>query len=59
LERADDLRTGQQRNSATLDQLDRLAAQAENDAATASGTNALRLRSLAATTKAIAARLRR
>jgi hypothetical protein len=59
LARADDLRAGQQRSSATLDQLDRLAAQAETDAAAASGINAMRLRSLAATTKAIAARLRR
>jgi len=59
LERADGLRPGQQRNAAALDQLDRLAAQADSDAGTASGVDAMRLRSLAATTKGIAARLRR
>jgi hypothetical protein len=59
LERADGLRPGQQRSSAPLDQLDSLAAQADKDAGAASRVNAMRLRSLASTTRAIAARLRR
>jgi hypothetical protein len=60
LERTDELRTGQQRNGvAILDQLDRLAAQVENDAAGArSAIDARRLRALAATSRAITARLR-
>ena len=59
LDRADGLRTGKERNAAAaLDQLDTLAAQLESDAAAASGRDAVRLRSLAATLKGRAAKLR-
>ena len=59
LDRADDIRTGQERGAAAvLDQLDALAAQLESDAGAASGRDAMRLRSLAATIKGRAARLR-
>jgi hypothetical protein len=59
LDRADTLRTGQERGAAaTLDQLDALAAHLETDAGAASGRDAMRLRSLAATIKGRVARLR-
>jgi hypothetical protein len=59
LDRADGLRTGQEKGAAAvLDQLDALAAQLESDAGAASGRDAARLRSLAATIKGRAARLR-
>ena len=59
LERADGLRSGQDRNAAgVLDQLDALAKQLENEAGGATGHDADRLKSLAATVKARAARLR-
>jgi hypothetical protein len=60
LERADDLRTGRERNAtAILDQLDRLARQIDDDAAAGSAIDAMRLRSLAAAARAIVARLGR
>jgi hypothetical protein len=59
LDKADGLRTGQERGAAAvLDQLDALATQIEGDAGAASGRDATRLKSLAATIKARAARLR-
>jgi hypothetical protein len=59
LDRADDIRTGRERGAAAvLDQLDALAAQLESDAGAASGRDAVRLRSLAETIKARAAKLR-
>jgi hypothetical protein len=59
LDRADSLRSGQDRNAAAaLDQLDTLAAQFDREAGGAAGQDALRLRSLAATLKGRAARLR-
>jgi hypothetical protein len=59
LDRADGLRTGQEKGArAVLEQLDALAAQLESDAGAASGRDATRLRSLAATIKGRAARLR-
>jgi hypothetical protein len=59
LERADRLRTGRERNAATVvDQLDALAGQLQGDAAAASGRDAARLRSLASTVKARASQLR-
>jgi len=59
LDKADGLRTGKEKNAAAvLDQLDALATQVETDAGAATGRDALRLRSLAATMKARAARLR-
>jgi hypothetical protein len=59
LERADGLRTGQEKSAAALmDQLDALANQLGTDAGGASGRDAVRLKSLAATIKARAARLR-
>ena len=59
LERSDTLQTGRERNAAaTLDQLDKLAAQLESDASSANARDAMRLRSLAATLKSRAARLR-
>jgi hypothetical protein len=59
LDRAETLRTGQERGAAAvLDQLDALAAQLEGDAGAASGQDAARLRSLAATIKGRVARLR-
>ena len=61
LNRADELRTGQERNArAVLDELDRLAAQLEADAASAPvASDAMRLRSLAGSMTAVTARLRR
>jgi hypothetical protein len=59
LDRADSLRSGQDKNAAAaLDQLDALAAQFDREAGGAAGQDALRLRSLAATLKGRAARLR-
>jgi hypothetical protein len=59
LDRADGLRTGKERGAeAVLDQLDALAAQLEGDAGTATGRDAMRLRSLAETIKGRVARLR-
>ena len=59
LDRADDLRTGQERGAAAvLDRLDALATQLESDAGAAAGRDAVRLRSLAATIKGRTARLR-
>jgi hypothetical protein len=59
LDRADDIRTGKERGAAAvLDQLDALATQLESDAGAAAGRDAARLRSLAATLKARAAKLR-
>jgi hypothetical protein len=59
LERADRLRTGRERGAAaTLTQLDTLAGQADTDAAAATGRDATRLRSLAATMRGISSRLR-
>ena len=59
LERADGIRAGQEKSAAAiLDQLDALAAQLEQDAGGATGRDAVRLKSLAATIKARAARLR-
>jgi hypothetical protein len=61
LNRADELRTGQERNArAVLDELDRLAAQLEADAPTAATPqDATRLRALAASLTAVTGRLRR
>jgi hypothetical protein len=61
LNRADELRTGQERNAgAILGELDRLAAQLEADAASAPvARDATRLRSLAGSMTAVTARLRR
>jgi hypothetical protein len=59
LERADGLRSEQDRNAAgVLDQLDALVKQLESDAGGATGHDASRLKSLAATVRARAARLR-
>jgi hypothetical protein len=59
LDKVDGLRTGKERGAAeALDQLDALAKQLDGDAASASGRNAERLKSLAATLKGRAARLR-
>jgi hypothetical protein len=59
LDKVDGLRTGKERGAAAaLDQLDALAKQLESDAAAASGRNADRLKSLAATLKGRAAKLR-
>ncbi|MBI3403687.1 MAG: hypothetical protein HY048_19915 [Acidobacteria bacterium] len=59
LDRVDGFRTGKERGAAAaLDQLDALAAQIEQDARAATGRNADRLRSLAATLKGRAAKLR-
>ena len=59
LDRADDLRTGHERGApAVLDQLDTLAMQNEGDAGAAAGRDAARLKSLAATLKGRAAKLR-
>jgi hypothetical protein len=60
LERADAVRTAQDRNAAAvLDQLDAAAKQVEGDAGAASGRDATRLNALAETIKERAARLRR
>ena len=59
LDKADNLRSGQERGAAaTLDQLDALATQLEGDAGAATGRDAMRLKSLAATIKGRTARLR-
>ena len=59
LDRADGIRTGKERGaSAALDQLDALATQLESDAGAATGRDAARLKSLAATIKGRTARLR-
>jgi hypothetical protein len=59
LDKVDGFRTGKERGAAAaLDQLDALAKQIESDAAAASGRNADRLNSLAATLKSRAAKLR-
>jgi hypothetical protein len=59
LDKAADLRTGKERNAATvLTELDTVAAQLETDAASATGRDAMRFRSLAATMKGRAAKLR-
>jgi hypothetical protein len=59
LDRADGLRSGDQKaGAAAADQLDALARQIDGDASAAAGRDAARLRSLAATVKARAAKLR-
>ena len=59
LDKADGLRSSKDKNAAAvLDQLDALARQVETDAGAARGRDAARLKSLAATMKARAARLR-
>ena len=58
LERLDGLRTGKENSGTILDQADALAAQLESDAAAASGRDAVRLRSLAATIKGRTTRMR-
>jgi hypothetical protein len=59
LDRADGLRGGSDRNAAAaVEQLEALARQTETDAASATGRDAMRLSSLAATLKARAAKLR-
>ena len=59
LDRADRLRSGKEKSAAAvLNQLDGLAAQLDQDAGAAGGRDAMRLRSLAATMKGQAARLR-
>jgi hypothetical protein len=59
LDRVDALRTGRERNAAAqLERLDALAGELERDAAAASGREAERLRSLAATLKGLADGLR-
>ena len=60
LDKADSLRTGQERGAAaTLDQLDALATQIEGDAGAASGRDAMRLKALAETIKGRTAVLRK
>jgi hypothetical protein len=59
IDRADEIRTGKERNaSAILDELAALAGQMEKDAASASGRDQMRLRALSATLKERVARLR-
>jgi hypothetical protein len=59
LDRADDFRSGRERGAAAiLARLDALATQLQNDARAASGRDATRLQSLAATVRDRAARLR-
>jgi hypothetical protein len=59
LDKADEIRTGKEKNAATvLDQLDALAAQLERDAGGASGRDAVRLKSLATTIKSRVSKLR-
>jgi len=58
-EKADGVRTGDQKAAAAAgEQLDALARQIDNDAASAAGRDAMRLKSLAATIKGRAAKLR-
>jgi hypothetical protein len=60
LDRADNLRSGQERGAAaTLDQLEALATQLEGDAGAAAGRDAMRLKALAATIKGRTAVLRK
>jgi hypothetical protein len=59
LDRADDIRTGKERNAAaTLDELDALARQVDTDAGAAAGRDQMRLRALAETIKGRIAQLR-
>jgi hypothetical protein len=58
LDRADDARSSRGKSQAAIDQLDGLASQLDRDAGTAAGRDAARMRSLAATLKGIAAKLR-
>ena len=59
LDRADAIRTGKERGAAAaIDQLDALTRQLESDAGAASGRDAARLHSLAATVKGRAEKLR-
>ena len=59
IDRADSIRTGKERGAgAVLDQLDAVAGQLESDAGAASGRDAMRLKSLAATIKGRTAKLR-
>jgi hypothetical protein len=59
LERADEIRSANQRNgAAVVDQLDAIAKQVDTDAAGASGRDAERLRALASTLKGRASKLR-
>jgi len=59
IDKADGIRTGKERNAtAVLDQLAAVAAQLESDATAATGHDAMRLRSLAATIKGRVAKLR-
>jgi hypothetical protein len=59
IDRADGIRTGKERGAAAvLDQLDAVAAQLEADAGAASGRDAMRFKSLAATIKGRTAKLR-
>jgi hypothetical protein len=59
LDKVDGLRTGKERNAAAiLEQLDSLATQLEGDAGSATGRDAIRLKSLASNIKSQTARLR-
>ena len=59
IDRADSIRTGTERGAAAvLDQLNAVATQLEGDAGAATGRDAMRLRSLAATIKGRTAKLR-
>jgi hypothetical protein len=59
IDHADSIRTGKERGAAAvLDQLDAVATQLEGDAAAASGSDAMRFKSLAATIKGRTAKLR-
>jgi hypothetical protein len=59
LEKADDVRTGKEKNAAaTIDQLDALARQFDADAGSATGRDQMRMRALAETLKSRVARLR-
>jgi hypothetical protein len=59
IDRSDSIRTGKEKNAAAvLDQLDAVAAQLQTDASSATGHDAMRLKSLADTIKARTAKLR-
>jgi hypothetical protein len=59
IDRADGIRTGKERGAAdVLAQLDAVVVQLETDAGSASGRDQMRLKSLAATIKGRAAKLR-
>ena len=58
LDRADDARSNRAKSQAAIDQLDALAAQFDRDAGAATERDARRMRSLAATLKGVAAKLR-